>query len=172
MLIGFSSVETWGADWKFLGGSVISKDGTVIAFYDAESTEYLSNGNVRVWTKAVNPSEVERLSGKKEVIKKAAEKVVRSYYPPYVLVNPYPKTSFDDYIEVVGWEEAANDVEIKARARVFYEVNCIDKMIRSLSTTVYSDAGVASSSKGGEWDYIGPETNSETLRKILCKDRK
>ncbi len=79
------------------------------------------------------------------------------------------QTTFEDCINIIVWEEGANDAEIRSRARVLFEVNCKDKMIRSLSTTLYNDAGVTSSSKGGEWDYIGPESNSETLLKILCK---
>jgi hypothetical protein len=172
LILALGCVEASGADWKFFGGSVLLKDETTIGYYDVESIEYLSNGNVRVWTKTVNPSEVERISGKKEVIEKAARKLIDGYYPPYALLNPYPKTSFDDFINIIGWEEAANYVGIKPRLRVLFEINCKGKMIRALSTTAYNDAGVPSSSKGGEWDYIGPETNSETLQKILCKDKK
>jgi hypothetical protein len=179
ILIGlalFPYAEVWGADWKFIGGSVLQagsqlKGETNICYCDPASVEYLSNGNIRVWIKAISPSEHNnKIIEKKEVIEKAAQKVVDKYIPPYVLLHP--ETTFNDYVNIIGWEEAANDAEIKPRARVFYEVNCRDKMIRTLSVTTYNDAGVASRSKGDGWDYISPETNAETLRKILCKDRK
>lgn len=162
-------LEGWGTDWKYFGGSVLQKGETAIVYYDPESLAYLSNGNVRVWTKAVSPSEHnKKIMEKEEVIEKAARKIAKGYYPPYVLVGSSRQTTFDDYINIVVWEEGASDIEMKSRARVLYEVSCKDKMIRSLSATVYDDAGVTSGSKGGEWDYIGPESNSETLLKILC----
>ena len=166
-------MDGWGADWKYFGASVLSKGEEVMTFYDAESIEYLSTGNVRVWTKVVNASEHnKKIMEKEEVIEKAARKIAKGYYPPYVLVDSSRQTSLKDCISIIGWEEGANDAEIKPRARIFFEVSCWNKMIRSLSSTFYNDAGVTSSSKGGEWEYIGPETNSETLRKILCKDKK
>jgi hypothetical protein len=176
ILIGlaiFGYTEVWGEDWKFFGGSVLLKDKTTIGYYDAESIEYLSNGNVRVWTKTVNPLEVELMGSKKEVIEKAAEKLVHGYHPPYVLLNPSPKTSFDSYVNIIIWEEAGNHHDIKPRLRVLFEINCEGKMIRTLSTIIYKKDGTGTSrSTNGTWDYISPETNAETLRKILCKDKK
>ena len=137
LIIGFYAVEASGADWKFLGGSDVRDGEKVIAYYDAESLEYLSNGNVRLWTKAVYPSEVERIANKKDVIEKAAKKVVDAYFPPYVLLNPHPKTSYDDYVEIIAWEEAANHAEIEPRARFLFEINCKEKTIRTLSTIFY-----------------------------------
>ena len=171
LILGLSCIESSGADWKFIGGSVLQKSEKVIAYYDVESVESLSNGNVRAWTKAVSISEVERVSNLKEVIEKSAEKVAHGYYPPYVLLNP--KTKYDDYINIIGWEEAANYDGIKPQLRTLLEVNCKEKMLRDLSTIVYKKNGMtASNSNIGKWDYISPETNSETLLKILCKDRK
>jgi hypothetical protein len=173
IIISLFPLEAWGADWKYFGGSMLRKGEAAIVYYDPESLAYLSNGNARVWTKAVSPSERnKKIMEKEEVIEKAARKIAKGYYPPYVLAHPYPETTYDNYIDIIVWEEGANDVEIKPRGSVLYEVNCRDKMIRTLQTTVYDDAGVLSGAKGGEWDYIGPETNAETLRKILCKDRK
>jgi hypothetical protein len=177
LLVGislFGSMEASGSDWKYFGGTVLEKGEKVIAYYDTESVEYLSNGNVRTWTKAVYPSEVERILNKEEVIKKAAQKVVVGYMPPYALSNPNEVQSHDTCVEIIGWEEAAKHAEIKPRFRILFEINCKEKTIRFLSLTSYKDeGGIEGSSKTpGEWGYISPETNSETLRKILCKDRK
>ncbi|MGA2517917.1 MAG: surface-adhesin E family protein [Thermodesulfobacteriota bacterium] len=170
LILGYA--EVWGADWKVFGGSVLSKDKTTIGYYDAESIEYLSNGNVTVWTKTVKTLEVEMIGSKKEVIEKAAEKLVQGYHPPYVLLNPYPKTSLDSNLDIIMWEEAANH-DIKPRLRVLFEINCEEKMIRTLSTIIYKKDGTGTSrSINGTWDYISPEINTETLRKILCKDKK
>ncbi len=174
VIIGFYAVEASGADWKFFGGTVLEKGDKVIVYYDAESVEYPSDGNVRVWTKTVAPSEVEKVIEKKEVIEKAAQKVANGYYPPYILTNPTPQPSFDNYMEIIGWEEAANHGETQPRARIFFEMNCKIKMIRSLSAISFgNDGGIKSSKRTpDEWSYISPETDSDTLHKILCKGRR
>jgi hypothetical protein len=168
------SLEANGADWKYYGGTVLSKNKTVIAYYDSESVEYLSNGNVKVWTKVVIPEEVEKILKKKEVIKKAAEKVIQKYSPPYCLLNPYPKTSFDDYMNIIAWEEAANQDKIKSRARIFFEIDCKEKKIRVLSTTIYENNGgvVKGSDNPDNWSYISPETNADTIKNIVCSGDK
>lgn len=166
--------EASGADWKYFGGATLPKKEIVITYYDDESIEYLTTGNVRVWTKSVNSSEVEKITQKKGVIEKAAKKVIQKYSPPYCLLNPYPKTSYDDYINIIGWEEAANNSAIEPRARILFEIDCNGKMIQTLSTTIYEKKGGVTKGSGApsEWSYISPETNSETLQKILCKNNK
>ncbi|MGD0022693.1 MAG: hypothetical protein ABSC54_10370 [Smithellaceae bacterium] len=139
LVLGYK--EASGADWKYFGGATLPKKELVIAYYDDESIEYLPAGNVRVWTKSVSPSEIGKMAQKKEVIEKAAKKVVQAYFPPYCLLNPYPKTSYDDYMNIIGWEEAANHDEIKPRARILFEIDCKEKMIRTLSTTIYENKG-------------------------------
>jgi hypothetical protein len=168
-------LEASAADWKYLGGALLkNKSGEMLAYYDAESVQYLSNGNVRVWIKAVDVSEVVRLTTKKkEVIKTTAEKVADGYYPPYVLSHPYPQTSFDDYMEIVAWEEAANHSEIKPKAKLLFEVNCKDRMIQTLSAVIYKgDDETASTSGIDKWNHISPESNGETLQQILCPRKK
>jgi hypothetical protein len=169
------SLEASAADWKFLGGALLKKkSGETLAFYDAESVQYLSSGNVRVWTKAVDASEVDRLATKKkEIIKTTAEKVANGYYPPYVLSNSNPQPSFDTYMEIVAWEQAANHAEIKPKAKLLYEINCKGKMIQNLSAVIHKgDGRTASTSDIDKWNYISPESNGETLQKILCNGKK
>lgn len=174
VIIGLYAVEALGADWKYFGGTVLEKGEKVIVYYDAESVEYSSNGNVRVWTKTITPSEVEKVIEKKEVIERTAHKVANGYYPPYILTNPTPQPSFDNYMEIIGWEEAANQGETQPRARILFEINCKTKMIRFLSATSFrNDGGIKSStSTPDEWSHISPETNSDTLHKILCNGRR
>ncbi len=54
MIIDFNCVVN-SADWKFMGGAIL-KGEEVICYYDSESIEYLQNGNVKVWTKAIKSS--------------------------------------------------------------------------------------------------------------------
>jgi hypothetical protein len=55
-------LEAGAADWKFIGGTLLTKtSGETLAYYDSERVQYLSNGTVGVWIKAVDASEVDRL---------------------------------------------------------------------------------------------------------------
>jgi hypothetical protein len=174
VILAITVIEASAADWKFIGGTLLKKtSGETLAYYDPESVQYLPNGNVRVWIKAVDASEVDRLLAKeKAIIETTAEKVANGYYPPYVLSNPKPERSFDTYMEIVAWEEAANHAAIKPRAKLLYEINCKERMIQTLSAVSYeTDGTTASTSDAGQWNYISPESNSETLQKILCKDK-
>ncbi len=86
----FNCTESIGADWKFAGGFG-SKDDLQVAFYESDNIEYLSNGNVKVWTMAVKASQLDDVQNgehKDEIINNYADKIARSYYPPSALVNP------------------------------------------------------------------------------------
>ena len=83
--IFLTGAKAQGDDWKFYGSSDLSKSENVITYYDAESIERLSDSNVRVWTKTVRLSEVERITKVEEVSKKAERKIAARYVPPYIL---------------------------------------------------------------------------------------
>ncbi len=76
------------ADWKFYGRSDLPKSEPMFVFYDAGSIEPSSDSNVRVQTKTVSLSEVERIMKVEEVSKKAQRKIESRYVPPYILSNP------------------------------------------------------------------------------------
>ncbi len=169
LLIVLNSVEAIGADWKYLGGAKLVKGEVVLSYYDTESVKYLPNKNVRVWIKGVKSSEVERIRKKneKQIIEKSAKKVANGYFLPYASVTP--GTSFDDYIEIIAWEEVATYSDLKPRLKIFWEINCTEKKIKTLTITSYNNDGVPNGdSKDSDWEYIPPESNSETLEKILC----
>jgi len=172
LMLGLGCIEAIGADWKFIGGSIIKSE-NVIAYYDAESVERSPNGNIRVWNKGVNFSEVERIASNEDVIEKSAKKLMSRYYPPYTLLTSVQKTDFGTYVDIISWEEAANHPELKSYLRIYYEINCNEKMIRELSIIVYTEKGsISSRSTPSAWNYISPETNGDTLHKILCKKNK
>jgi hypothetical protein len=167
-----NGAEAYGSDWKFYGRGDLPKGDAMIAYYDAESVKRLPVGHVSVWTKCIGLSEVERTVNFDEVIKKAARKSGAGYVPPYILSNPKPEPGYDVNSQIIVWEEAANYDVIKPKLKVFYELSCKAKKIRSLSTINYkNDGGAETRSDSDKWISIRPESNSETLRKILCKQR-
>ena len=166
--IALPHLEAAGADWKFFGGTTVSGE-KMITFYDAESSKY-AGGSVKVWVESIGQSEftTKMKTYEKQIIEKAAVRVVSGYFPPYSLVNK--KTSYGDSIEVISWEELANSSVLQPRAKLLFEINCNDKKIRTLTGTSFKNNGdIASSKKNSdEWKYISPESNGETLQKILC----
>jgi hypothetical protein len=164
--------EAQGADWKYYGEGDLSKGDAVIAYYDAESIKRLPDGFVRAWTQCISHAEVERIVNLEEVAKKAARKIKDGYVPPYLSSNPKPEPGYDVNMRIIGWEAAGNYDVIKPRLKVFYELNCTAKKIRNLSTVNYNiDGGTKTSSESDIWVHIGPESNTESLYKILCNQR-
>jgi len=174
LLITFfqNGAEVQAADWKFYGSSDLSRSETVIAYYDAESIERLSDDHVRVWTKTISLSEVERVMKLGEVSDKAQLKIKAGYGPPYILSNPRPRPSFENNMKIIVWEEAADYDAINAKIKEFYELNCKENTIRNLSIINFKNDGRPETrTKIEEWISISPKSNAETLHNILCRQR-
>ncbi len=170
-LTGFLTDEL-RANWKYAGIISLDKEsGAALAFFDAENIQYLSNGNVTVWIRAVDAAEMERLvTREKEITDKAAEKMEKTYYPPYVLSSADTSPGVDQYLEIIEWEEAANHADIRPRARLVYEIRCRERMIQTVSTVLYrSDGTTTFASDFDRWSSVIPGSTGDTLRKILCK---
>ncbi|MCE5265870.1 MAG: hypothetical protein LLG97_20360 [Deltaproteobacteria bacterium] len=171
LLTGFRT-DVLRADWKYAGGALPDREiGNTLEFYDAETVEYLSNGDVKVWVKAIDKSDVDGLvAGEKAIMTKAAEKTAKSYYPPYFLSNPDPDASADACIEMILWEEAANHDDVKPRAKMLYEINCRERMIQTVSAITYKRDGTTTfASDFDRWSPIPPGSTGDVLRRILCK---
>lgn len=171
LLTGFRT-DALRANWKYAGNSPPGIEGEkALAFYDMENIEYLEDGNVKVWVKNVDASEIEEIvSGDKSILKKAGDKAAQSYYPPYFLAYPDSSESADSYIAMIAWEEAANRTAVKPRTKCLYEVNCGEGKILTISTILYkSDGTTTYSSDFDRWSPINPGSTGETLQHILCK---
>ena len=167
-----TGAKAQGADWKFYGSSDLSKGETVIGYYDAASIERLSASHVRAWTKTISLSEVERIMKVEEVSNKAQHKIEAGYVPPYILSNPKPEPGSDARMKIIVWEEAANYDVIKSKTKVFYELDCKNNKIRTLSiTSSENDGGRKTRPKIDEWSSISLKSNAQTLRTILCRHR-
>jgi hypothetical protein len=171
LLTGFRT-DTLQANWKYTGDTSREKGvERTFSFYDADNIEYLADGNVKVWVKNVDASEIEEIvSSDKSILKKAGDKAAQSYYPPYFLASPDSSESADSYIAMIAWEEAANRAAAKPRTRCLYEVNCGERKILTISTILYkSDGTTTYSSDFDRWSPIIPDSTGEALQKILCR---
>jgi hypothetical protein len=117
MIISFNCVAK-SADWKFMGGAIL-KGEEAICYYDNESIEYLQNGNVKVWTKAIKSSEVDKMLKNEQIINNSARKLADGYFPPYISIK-IKDTAFDDYVNIISWEEVANNPATKTYLRTLF----------------------------------------------------
>jgi hypothetical protein len=160
------------ANWKYAGDSAHERESEkILAFYDDETIEYLADGDVKVWVKCVDASEIEEIiAHENSIMKKAADKTAQSYYPPYFLSNLTPDAGADRYIEMIAWEEAANHADIKTREKRLYEIKCGEGKIQIISAMTYkSDGATTFASDFDRWSPITPDSTGDALRKILCR---
>ncbi len=164
-----------GADWKYIGASSID-DTKVLVFYDAETVKSLANGHIIAWTKGANQSSLknvleEAVNDKDEssIINKNVHKQLEGYIPPFCLL----RSDFNYYtiVDIMSWEEAANNFKVATLTHILWEIDCQEKMIMSVSADMYDNRGELKgiSREKSEFDYIAPGTNADTLMKILCK---
>ena len=159
--------QTTSVDWKFYG----SADGPSHCFFDANEVKTVER-HIRVWTKCLLEKDLEGIDIEKDfdgrILKTVAQKVVRSYIPPITLVEE--TIDFDKSMAITVHEETANIAPIEPQARIFYELDCGEHMIRELSISL---VGGKSGSKDTPsiWHHVFPATNGDRLLKILCSQR-
>src|SRR5262245_9935589 len=83
---------------------------------------------------------------------------VDGYIPPIALVED---ATYDQAVTVIQYEETAN-------SRIFYELNCSERMLRELSMYVRANGKEGFKNKPSDWKYVAPETNGARLLTILC----
>ena len=171
LLSGFQTDEL-RANWKYVGGTLPGQEGgQTLAFYDSNNIQYLANGDVKVWVKVIDASEIDRLLAKdKKIIDQAADQVAKAYYPPYFLSNPDSNPDSDSYLDMITWEVAANHADIQPRAKLQYEMRCKEKVIQTVTAMTYKGDGTTTfSSDFDKWSSIDPGSVGASLQKLLCK---
>jgi hypothetical protein len=153
-------------DWKMYG----STDGPSHCFFEAKGVLKIPDRHIRVWTKCLLEKDLDGIDAQKDfggkILENAVQKIARSYVPPIALVEG--NISFDQSVAITGYEETANIAPIEPQARIFYELNCSEKMIRELSISLKVGGKSGSTDKPSDWKHVAPETNSNRLLKILC----
>jgi hypothetical protein len=100
----------------------------------------------------------------KKIVEASADKIASHYFPPYAAIDD---VSFDIMMNLVGSEQLADLSYIQPVSRIFYELNCSEKMYRQLSISMLSGGTDAPSI----WKYTPPEGNGANLNKLLCDER-
>jgi hypothetical protein len=154
-------------DWKLYGGAAVG--GENLCFYDAKGLTQLPGGHIRVWTKCLLKKDMDSIDIEKDfggrILKETAEKVAHYYVPPIAKIQD---TDANDGMAITGYEEIADISVIQPQSRIFYELNCSDRMLRELSIDLHFNGQSGSSSEPSDWKYVPPEGNGASLLKILC----
>jgi hypothetical protein len=158
--------QGFNVDWKFYGGASLLGESSV-CFYDAKGVAHAPDGHIRVWTKCLPQENLNSIDNKTElgrkIINNAVQKMIAFYRPSIANIDPF----FSDKIpEIITYEEAGNVSYITPHARIFYELNCSEQMLRELSVYFRSDGKSGSRDKPGEWKYQSPGGSSRCPRLI------
>jgi len=158
------SAKAADVDWKMYGGASVS--GPSFCFYDANSIARASSGHIRVWTKCLAQKDLDGVDIKRDlgtkIVDRAARKIKEGYVPPIIVIG---KMDFQQIPEIVAYEESANLSAIDPQARIFDEVDCSERMMRRLSTSIQANGQSGFQNKPSDWEYVPPEGNGATLLK-------
>jgi hypothetical protein len=155
-------------DWKLYGGAQVG--GESLCFYDAKGLTQQLSGHVRIWTKCLLKGDLDIIMKKdpdRKIVEAATEKVLHGYVPPVAKIQ-----SIDDAIGamvVTRYEEIANLNALQPQSRIFYELNCRDRMLRELSTDLNLNGQTGCRDKPSDWKYAPPEGNVAALLKLVCQ---
>lgn len=173
--------QTQWADWKYYGYVVHDRPLTInmsvewelstMCFYNANGIQHPHDGWIRVWTQCLNEQDVENFDLQTDIGEKVAQSIARKiasgYVPPIATVTD---VNHDMVVEFIADETVANLTYVKPVSRIFYEIECSEKMYRELS--IYFSNAVGKGSYSGrptDWKYIPAEGNGANLNKLLCK---
>jgi hypothetical protein len=166
LCLAIGRAQASSAEWKLYGGAS-DKSGHVICFFDADGVVKAADGHIQVWTKCLLQSELEHVDIENEydgqILEATARKMAKHYVPP---IGALEDMDADKATGVTLYEEVANIANIQPRARILYEFNCKEQMLRELRLYVQSDRLAREKPKG--WTNVPPEGNAARLVKLLC----
>jgi len=157
-------------DWKLYGASTVHELED-LCFFDMKGAVKGTDNHVKVWTKCLHKEAMDAVDIKKDcggqIMDRAARKMLDRYIPPMALVED--DVDFDRATTFAVYEETANVANFEPAARILYELDCSQQMLRELSIEINSDGKSNSKHTANEWKYVPPETNGARLLKIVCE---
>jgi hypothetical protein len=170
LVVGVASVaKAVDVDWKMYGTATV-EDQQHICFYDANGIVRQADGRIRVWTKCLLQTELNSVSSQGElgakVTENAARKMLDHSFPVIALIEDM---TFDQAVTIMMYEEAADIGNLSAVAKFLYELDCLERKDRRLSTQVRIQGKDVFEKKVSDWEYTAPETNGARLLKMLCR---
>jgi hypothetical protein len=162
------SAQALEVDWKYYGGAP-TDDGESVCFFDVAGIVREPDSHMRVWTKCLLQKDIEGIDIKNDfdgrILEDTAKQVAHYYVPPIAAIET---VNVDQAMEITRYEETADIASLQPSARIFYELNCPERMMRELSIYIQTKGKIGSIEKPSQWKYVPPEGNGARLLKILC----
>ena len=168
------------SDWQY-AGFIKSGDVEAHQFLDSASVSRPSPDVARVWVKAVQVRVFDQYfkSHHELMVEKAARRVAKNYVPRFLTLETvsakYGPTQLQDaVVDITTYEVAANEPDIQASSKLYFEIECSGQRIKLLQGIAYSDRGVIQ--RGGrkpsaEYQFIAPDSNGQWLSQLVCRSR-
>ncbi len=164
--------QTPNVDWKYYARIPVGSEVDQL-FYNAGDVVQLPDGHIEVWTKGLLDKDVDAIEDSKPpnaLYKQASDgvykKMMNQYDPPYSTLGHWDKKW---WLQIVMAEEIANIGKTEPRARVLYEIDCKNRMMRRLSIHISTKGQVSSNDHPTEWEHTAPETPAEALEALVCR---
>ena len=149
-------------NWKVYG---LAKFPTEVVLFYLNSEITRTPGHVQVWMKALDSKKLDSINkfDKSRVMNKALKLVASYYVPPLALVEDL---DVDHAMIAIRNEQIADVGAIRPTLRVLYEIDCLQKLTRTLSIIGMKPSRF--DNLVGNWEHIPPESTIETLSKLTC----
>lgn len=116
-----------------------------ICFYEATGVQQQPEGRVRVWAKCLPQKDLDAVDIQKDfsgrILENTADRVAHYYVPPIATIE---SADVEQMMSIAQYEQTADIANIQPRARIFYEINCSERMIRELSIFIQVGGKVGS----------------------------
>lgn len=155
------------AEWKVFGAHETNGKKELL-FFQADGVVRKPSGYVQVWVKILKQSDIDRVAGHKDKQRagRMVERLLSGYVPP--ILRNEKKNDADQVFYFTLAEDVASTAEVKVRTRILYEVDCAERLVRTLSVYVANDKSSKSSDEVGTWAHVAPESNADELLPLVC----
>jgi hypothetical protein len=176
--------QTVATDWKYYGSVEAThvrgqKVPAAYIFFDAKGVRQLPDHHLNVWAKSLSKASVDAFTSTMAtdppLSAAFSERIQSKYMPPFAAVTgESPEKDEKGYVSSVFWEAVANTKTLPLTSRILYDIDCVQRRLRSLSLQLWtekSDAAGLSFDQAGDWEYAAPDTNAGYLIAIVCPSR-
>jgi hypothetical protein len=87
------------------------------------------------------------------------------YVPPLAILEDL---DFDAIMRTIAYEQIANISIIRPLVLAYVELDCSERMMRNLDTTVQSGDQRETNRLPSAWQHIAPESGAAAPYKLLC----
>lgn len=175
MLLGFAGClcmatlraaepQAAGPDWVYYA-TVEPGGAKQDLFFLRSDIKTTPDGHVKVWTKGLSDYRLARVKLTEDQIRRAAERIVAT---PSTL----PGITADQQTAIAAYEVLADDGKLDPKARILWELDCSNELMRSLSMYLTGGGKHLDSNVTGEWMHSPPESTISMLMTMVCAARK